>query len=89
MNDLTKLAMVKIDLGINGTNYDERLRQYLTLAAAAITTEGITLTDSIEDGNLEVMYAAYLWRKRAEGTGMPRHLRWMLNNRLLQEKVRG
>ena len=89
MDNLTKLDMLKIDLGINGNNYDERLQQFLTAAASYITDEGITLTDSIEDGNLEVMYAAWLWRKRTESVGMPRNLRWILNNRLFKEKANG
>lgn len=89
MDNLTKLDMLKIDLGINGNNYDARLQQYLTAAASAISDEGITLTESIQDGNLQIMYASWLWRKRAEDVGMPRNLRWMLNNRLFKEKANG
>lgn len=87
MNAITELALLKIDLGINGEDYDERLQQYLTAAAAAITREGITLTDSVEDANLKIMYAAWMWRKRTENVGLPRMLRWQLNNRLLSEKA--
>lgn len=88
MNESTMLDMLKIDLGITTTAYDERLLQYLTSAKDAITKEGITLDDSvISDGNLVVMYAAWMWRKRATNEGMPRMLRWQLNNRLFGEKV--
>ena len=88
MNESTMLDMLKIDLGITTTAYDERLLQYLTSARDAITKEGITLDDSvISDGNLVVMYAAWMWRKRATNEGMPRMLRWQLNNRLFGEKV--
>ena len=87
MDTATKLEMLKIDLGISTTAYDARLSQYLTVAHAQIEEEGITLTDSVSDGNLEVMYAAWLWRKRDTGEGMPRMLRYMLNNRLFAEKV--
>ena len=88
MNESTMLDMLKIDLGITTTAYDERLSQYLTSAKDAITKEGITLDDSvISDGNLVVMYAAWMWRKRATNEGMPRMLRWQLNNRLFGEKV--
>ena len=87
MDTATKLEMLKIDLGISTTAYDTRLTQYLTVAHAQIEEEGITLTDSVSDGNLEVMYAAWLWRKRDTGEGMPRMLRYMLNNRLFAEKV--
>ena len=87
MDTATKLEMLKIDLGISTTAYDSRLTQYLTVAHAQIKEEGITLTDSVSDGNLEVMYAAWLWRKRDSGEGMPRMLRYMLNKRLFAEKV--
>ena len=88
MNESTMLQMLKIDLGITTPAYDERLSQYLTSAKDAIKKEGITLDDSIvSDGNLVVMYAAWMWRKRDTNEGMPRMLRWQLNNRLFGEKV--
>ena len=40
------------------------------------------LGDSLEDAQLILMYAAYLFRKRATDEGMPRMLRWALNNRI-------
>lgn len=88
MNESTMLQMLKVDLGITTTAYDERLSQYLTSAKEAIIKEGIILDDSIvSDGNLVVMYAAWMWRKRDTNEGMPRMLRWQLNNRLFDEKV--
>lgn len=88
MNDETMLAALKVDLGINTSAYDSRLGHYLTAAATAIAIEGITLdSSSVSDGNLQVMYAAWLWRKRDSGEGMPRMLRWLLNNRLFSERV--
>ena len=47
-----------------------------------IAREGVALTDSIEDAQLVILYAAYLFRKRATNEGMPRMLRWALNNRI-------
>lgn len=98
MDDATMLEALKVDLGISTTAYDARLRQYLTMAAAEIEKEGITLDPaSASDGNLQVMYAAWLWRKRSgdigaftmasDVTGMPRMLRYLLNNRLFSEKL--
>ena len=88
MDTATMLAALKIDLGITTDAYDSRLEQYLAAAAEYIEREGITLNESmVSDGNLQVMYAAYLWRKRDTGQGMPRMLRWHLNNRLFSEKV--
>lgn len=81
------LDMLKVDLQITTTAYDERLGQYLETARAAIETEGIKLTESISDGSMVVMYAAHLWRKRDTQEGMPRMLRWMMNNRLFSQKL--
>lgn len=82
------LQMLKTDLGITTTAYDERLQQYLTSAESAIATEGATLdTEDSEDAQICVMYAAWLWRKRDTMEGMPRMLRWMLNNRIMKEKM--
>ena len=72
------------------TAYDSRLQQYLTSAQQMIEREGATLDVSLlEDAQLVVMYSAWLWRKRDSGEGMPRMLRWALNNRILSEKANG
>lgn len=82
MEDTTKLQMLKIDLGINTSAYDSRLTQYLASAKAEIEREGIKLTDSAPDENLIVQYAAWMWRKRDSGEGIPRMIRWQINNRI-------
>lgn len=82
------LDMVKVDLGIRVTAYDQRLTQYVETAQKAIIREGVkTLSDDVEDMQLVAMYAGWLWRKRDTGEGMPRSLRWMLNNRIFSEKA--
>lgn len=91
MTDADRLEMLKIDLGIRSTTaYDERLTQYLQSAKMDIEREGITFPSdiSISDEQLIVMYARWLWRKRSTGEGMPRMLRYAINNRLLSEKAR-
>ena len=82
------LNLLKIDLGITVSAYDERLQALITTAQQMIAREGITLTDSSEDQQLVVAYAAWLWRRRDSGSGMPRMLRYLLNNRLFSEKAR-
>lgn len=86
-----KLNLLKVDLGITSTAYDERLTQYIKSATAEIEREGVVLThddastgevETIDDANLIIMYAAWMWRKRDTGEGMPRMIRWQLNNRL-------
>ena len=82
MEETTKLQMLKIDLGINTSAYDSRLTQYLASAKAEIEREGVKLTDSVPDENLIVQYAAWMWRKRDTGDGIPRMIRWQINNRI-------
>lgn len=81
------LEMLKVDLGITTTAYDERLGQYLSSAQAQIEREGITLTNSVDDMQIIVMYAAWMWRRRDGMEGMPRMLRYALNNRLFSQKM--
>lgn len=83
------LIMLKIDLGITSDAYDDRLEQIIGSAASYISREGATLDyNDIGDAQLAVMYAAWLWRRRDTGEGMPRMLRYNLNNRVLSEKMR-
>lgn len=81
------LQALKIDLGITTTAYDERLTQYIQAAETEITREGVTLNSG--DDHLVVMYAAWLWRRRDSGAGMPRMIRWALNNRVFAEHMAG
>lgn len=84
----TLLTMLKTDLGIRtSTAYDARLGQLLTAAEKAIREEGASTLDASDplDAQLIVMYAAWLWRRRDEMTGMPRMLRLALNNRVFGE----
>ena len=87
MTDSELLTMLKIDCGITTTAFDERLAQYVDVAKAEITREGVTLADTASDSQLIVMYAAWLWRKRDTGEGMPRMLRYAINQRVFSEKM--
>lgn len=90
MTDAEKVTMLKVDLGITTTAYDERLENYLQTARKMMAREGVVLTqddaETVDDINLNIMYAAWLWRKRDTGEGMPRMLRWELNNRVFDLK---
>lgn len=82
-----RLILLKADLELMGSIKDAYLKHLLAVAEEEIAREGIRLTDSVSDENLRIMYAAYLYRKRAaEITTMPRMLRWALNNRLMKQK---
>lgn len=87
MTDSELLTMLKIDCGITTTAFDERLAQYVEVAKTEITREGATLADTASDSQLIVMYAAWLWRKRDTGEGMPRMLRYALNQRVFSQKM--
>lgn len=82
------LSGLKIDLGIATDAYDDRLSVYLATAQERIIEEGVVLTDSVEDGQLTIQYAAWMWRCRDSGGGMPRMLRYALNNRIFSRKMR-
>jgi hypothetical protein len=90
MTEADRLLMLKTDLGFKGTGYDDRLKQILKTSESAIKMEGATTLDvtTLEDAQLVVMYSAWVWRKRDTGEGMPRMLRWSLNNRIFSEKAK-
>lgn len=97
MNDEQLMEILKCDLEILGTHKDTYLTHLLQVAKLEIKGEGIQLEDTVGDGHLIVMYAAWLYRRRAaeaggqnggtgDGTAMPRMLRWALNKRLFRRK---
>lgn len=86
------LAMLKSNLQMHPQSIDKARDEYLTqlieVSKREIKREGIELyTHRIDDVNLIVMYASWLYRKRNEGGPMPRMLRYALNNRLFAGKV--
>lgn len=88
MTSAELLAMLKVDLGITTTAYDERLEQYLQTAEAEIQRQGATVsTDYVDHCNIIIMYAAWMWRKRDTGEGMPRMVRYALNNLVFSQKM--
>ena len=83
MDNAALLVALKLDLGLSSNAFNGRLIDRIQTAKERITAEGVTLTDSESDKDLVVMYAAWLWRSRVTGDGMPRMLRYALNNRVL------
>ena len=81
------LDFLKTDLQISVPELDRYLASLIATATELIRAEGIELTDSIADGELIEMYAAYLYRQRkGDIKEMPRALRYALNNRLFTQK---
>ena len=86
------LTMLKLDLGFTSSGQskiDTRLTQLLDAAEKEIIREGAETLDKtqIDDAQLIVMYAAWLWRKRDTQDGMPRMVRYAINNRVFSEKM--
>lgn len=80
---------LKIDLGITTDFYDTRLLQYLNYAEAEIRRECSALDlNKDQDRQLTIMYAAWLWRKRDTGEGMPRMVRYALNNLIMHSHMK-
>lgn len=99
METSQELSLLKANLELRNKTQDDYLDHLIKSAKEEIATEGITLNDSSGDTNLVVMYAAYLYRRRAGNEkgyntealnpqGMPYMLRYALNNRLMSEKMR-
>ena len=103
MNEQAILAMLKANLEkVNSVN-DPYLVQLIQIAISEIQREGVVITVNdgvyaLEDADLIVMYAAYLYRNRASGNrgydtaalnpqGMPYMLRLRLNNRIFSGKM--
>ena len=84
------LTMTKSNLQISGNMFDDYLGMLIEAAQGAIATEGITIDyTSIEDCNIVIMYASYLYRKRlGDDPAMPRMLRYALNNKLFSQKAK-
>lgn len=84
-NTETLLPLLKIDLGITATAFDNRLTNALETAMERIEAEGATLENTASDRDLVLMYAAWLWRCRVDQAPMGRMLRQALNNRVIRE----
>ena len=66
------------------------LTQYLDYSRQEIDDKGISLdVSALKDQQLIVMYAAWLWRRRDSGEGIPRMLRYTLNNRIIGHVTAG
>lgn len=87
MTKSERLLLLKLDLQMQTEAFDQYLTHLLDTAEQLIEREGIRLEDTVEDEHIRIMYAAYLYRKRAEDDPvMPRMLRYALNNRLFGQK---
>ena len=95
MTSQERLAILKSNLQMLTSANDTYLTYLLEAGEAAIQREGITDDSSADYNACVIDYAAYLFRKRAASTaggkdgetGMPRFLRWQLNNLLTSQRM--
>ena len=84
------LISLKFDLGIMTDAYDYRLLQYLLSSYESISRMGATLDQAeASHRNIVVQYAAWLWRRRDSGEGMPRMVQFEIHNIIFSQKMRG
>lgn len=85
------LAALKVDLQMSTTAYDERLKQIIKSSYENIVAMGAQSlnVDTDRDREIVIKYAAWTWRRRESGEGMPRMLALDLNNRIFGEKAHG
>ena len=89
-SDIVVLLQYDLDMINPDAGRLEQLNHLIDVAIAGMQREGVTFSSSsytIEEGHLIVMYAGYLFRKRKTDEGMPRMLRWALNNYLFHQKM--
>lgn len=99
MTDQDLLSMLKANLEKRNSINDTYLEQLIQAAKSEIKREGITLSEGeydVDQANVIVMYAAYLYemRRPAEGRtdslypqGMPYMLRYALNNMIFSQRM--
>ena len=88
MSDSEILKALKIDLGLTSNAYNERLEQYISSAKKEIEAEGVTLDlNNIDHIQTVTMYAGWQWRKRDTGEGMPRMVRYQLNQLIFHQHL--
>lgn len=92
MTQADLLTLLQADLNLLSPDATRlaQLEHLIQVSLQLISREGVTLQEpySAEDGQLVIMYASYLFRKRATDEPMPRMLRWALNNWIFSEKAR-
>ena len=99
MTAADRLALLKSNLQMLTNSNDDLLAFLLEQGEANMNREGIVDDGSVDYEACVIDYAAYLFRKRAASTahnkggmsetGMPRFLRWQMNNLLMSQKIGG
>lgn len=84
----TCLSLFKLDLGITHNLRDTLFTNLIKNSEMELTKMGVgfsSTSSTVEDMQLIVDYAAWLYRKRQEDIGLSRNLRFRINNRVIQK----
>lgn len=100
-DEVKSILQIQLNMIIPATGRTEVQTRTVTLldhlvsvAIDRIKEEGLEIHEGTEadpytssEGNLIVMYASYLYRERVTHEGMPRMLRYALNNAIFSQKA--
>ena len=93
MDEVTKMTMLTMALDMRNPPDARKaqLQDLLTVAASRLTDMGITLDESLSDAQLQVDYAAWMYRRKmlVNGPAMPRYLQVDIHDRLIRQKGGG
>lgn len=84
----TCLSLFKLDMGITHNLRDSFFSNLIQSSYAELTRMGVdlsTTSTTVEDTQLIVDYSAWMYRKRQEDVGLPRNLRFKINNRVISK----
>lgn len=84
----TCLQLLKLDLGVSHNARDVIYTNLLESSVSELERMGVVFTSpspTSDDIQLIVDYSSWMYRKRAEDVGLPRRLRFKINNRIIQK----
>lgn len=85
---VTCLQLFKIDMGITHNLRDVFFSNLIESSYSELKGMGIdfnSTTSTAEDTQLIVDYSSWMYRKRQEDVGLPRRLRFKINNRIISK----
>jgi len=82
----TCLSLFKLDLGITHNLRDSFFSNLIQSTISELEGMGVDLSSStVEDIQLTVDYSSWMYRKRDQDVGLPRRLKFKINNRVIQK----
>lgn len=86
-DDKLTMLMASLDMRSPSQERRQQLTDLLTVSASRLSAKGIRLEDTLSDAQLQVDYAAWLYRRRMliAGPALPEFLRLDINDRLIRQ----